>query len=320
MIRRLSVRTIASSKASLLAGLWVIGALLALQLNESRAFTLQQPLHPRGQRASTRPLLSSSSDDSDNDDFMKDLQNRMEQVSDRESKLPIVVLDSMLPRQVLKIKVDNKVFIDLVRSLVEEENLYFGMVGTAQLTTGQNMPLQNGVQVEIVGSPVMKEGGLCIELRAGRRIRIAGELDNTDEGWGEARVRFLDSKEEDKQEDPLILSRAVTLAREFTSPNMNVPDGKSLVERWIELARENERHKDQVDDLLRDLGPMPAVHKATELAMWVGALINPLPGMGVAMEIRPSLLMASTSEERVKVALQGLLASIRHMDGSVRLF
>jgi len=37
-------------------------------------------------------------------------------------------------------------------------------------------------------------------------------------------------------------------------------------------------------------------------------------------EIRPALLMARQTEERVLVAIKGIADSIRHMDGTKRLF
>lgn len=286
--------------------------------------SFRQPWLRQPRSRSTRLFSTSREDDAD---FMKELRTRMEEVSNRDTKIPIVVLDTMLPRQVLKIEVsltDNQVFVDLVKSLVEAENLSFGMVGAARLTTGQNLPLQNGVEVEIIGTPHVVESGLRVELRGGRRMKISGELSNSDKGWTEARVQFLDSVEEEKDEetgvDPLALARAMQKARELTTPNVYMEGGKSLIERWIELARENELQPEQIDQLLKDLGEMPTSDEPTELAMWVGALINPLPGMGVALEIRPALLMSKTAEERVQVALEGIRASINHMDGSKRLF
>jgi hypothetical protein len=93
-----------------------------------------------------------------------------------------------------------------------------------------------------------------------------------------------------------------------------------MVDRWIELARENERHPNQISNLLEQLGPIPPEEDPSERAFWIGALINPLPALGVAMEVRPKLLMAKDAEERVDLALEGIWGSIKHMDGSARMW
>ena len=296
------------------------------------------------QSASSVSRLYSSTDggDDDDDDFMKALQSRIQTVSDRETKLPIVIVDTMLPRQTLKIEVgpEDQLFHKLVKNLIQDERPYFGMVGYARLNTGQTLPLQNGVQVQIIGKPQVvgsnnpneesmdddesSQNALRVELKATDRFRITGELDTHPGGWTEARVRFLDSSDEEAEEEdgdnPLGLARAMSRARELTAPNAQMPDGASLVDRWIALAKENERAPGQIDALLKDIGPMPDDDEPSERAFWIGALINPLPGLGQAMEIRPQLLMARTAEERVNVALEGILGSIRHMDGTQRLF
>lgn len=260
----------------------------------------------------------------DDDTFMASLRSRMDEVNDRATKLPIVILDTMLPRQVLKIEVKEDAFIKLVRSLWEEENPCFGMCGMARTNDGLQSILTKGVEVQLSQKPEMNEesGGVRVELTATRRLRIKGEVNTSEEGWTEARVEFLDSidnEEEERKEngaDPMSLARAMVKAREFTSPNMNMENNQSLVERWIELARENERHAGQIDKLLDDLGEIPSAEEPTDRAMWIGALVNPLPSMGVSMEIRPLLLTAKTAEERVEIALTGIQTSIKHMDGS----
>ena len=251
---------------------------------------------------------------------MKSLQNRMNQVEDRGTILPILILDSILPRQVLKIEVaDDAIFQALVKSRMQEETPFFGMIGMAELAgTGQAMPLQNGVEVEIVGKPEVLETGLRVTLKGRRRFRIeANELSTASGGWTEARVFHFDSQTEEAEEDESVLKRAKTQAQTLLIPNMS---GDNLVDAWIKLAKENERKPGQIDTLLQDIGEPPTSEEPTELAFWVGALINPLPGMGVAMEIRPLLLMAKTSEERVLVALKGISESIQHMNGTRRLF
>mmetsp|Transcript_120182 Transcript_120182/g.340237 ORF Transcript_120182/g.340237 Transcript_120182/m.340237 type:complete len:544 (+) Transcript_120182:55-1686(+) len=94
-------------------------------------------------------------------------------------------------------------------------------------------------------------------------------------------------------------------------------DLEPLVIVWLSLVRGGfERKPKQMDMILDDLGPMPPAEEATARAIWVAALINPLPGLGVAYEIRPSMLMANTVQQRLEVATDGLQSSISHLDGS----
>jgi hypothetical protein len=153
--------------------------------------------------------LSSSLDDFENDNnddstdsFMASLRNRVAQVQDRETKLPLVVLDAMLPRQVLKIQVKNKLLMELVRDCIEKENPFIGMVGMARLANGNQVHLKSGVEVRIV-NPVILEGAgsVRLELHGGRRFIVRGEVVNAFEGgWTEARVEFLESSQQEQAE------------------------------------------------------------------------------------------------------------------------
>ena len=282
---------------------------------------------------------------------MFSLQSRISQVQDQSTKLPLMILDTMLPRQILQIQIQHPTLKSLMRHRVNIETPTLGMLGMARLpTTWQIVPLRTGVEVEVIhmvkATDVTNdnegEEQWNISLRAGRRFTIIGEVEKRPEGWTEARVEFLDSQQEEEKEiqqfsspnclssigsdasvggDRLSLARAISKSKQFTAPNLNIsPDGISLVDRWIELAKQNERYPGQIDTLLKQLGDIPPEHEPTERALWVGALINPLPGMGVAMEIRPALLVAKRAEERVELALDGILRSIRHMDGSARMW
>ena len=301
--------------------------LFLLPLCDAFAITKRQLIIPSSS-SFTRVFSSTSdnSDASDNDDFMSSLRNRITQVADRDTRLPIVVIDTMLPRQELKVEVDqNEAFQRLIQNQVANETPFFGVVGLAELSTGQTLPLQNGVRVQIVGQPHLNENGTAVRVhfKAVERFRILGELQTTSKGWTEARVQYLDSRQEEQEhEDPQSLARARHLAKGLTSPNASIGSGtgKSLIEQWIELARTKENFPGQIGQILKGLGEMPSTDEPSELAFWVGALINPLPGIRVAMEIRPLLLMARTAEERVGVAINGLQASIRHMDGTKPLF
>jgi hypothetical protein len=92
-------------------------------------------------------------------------------------------------------------------------------------------------------------------------------------------------------------------------------ENKSLKDTWIGLAREKEWTPGQIDQLLKDLGPIPSWEEPTKCALRIGALINPTPAMGVALEIWSKLLMAKSAEERTQVALNGIWNSIQYMQG-----
>lgn len=281
---------------------------------------------------------SGGKNETGSDPFMSALKARMEQVEDGETKFPIIVLDTMLPRQTLKIELNDPVFKNLIKKVVQQENPSFGVIGFAQVRVppgeSQMVPLQNGVQVTVVGKPELfvpegmdpndsKNEYVRANLKANKRFRIIGQVaDDPQGGWTEGRVRFYDSKQDEEAEvteglEPLTLIRAREMAAQMVEPQA---DGTSLVDRWINLATACERSPGQIRTLLQDIGPIPPADQPSERAFWVGALINPLPGMGVAMEIRPMLLMSRTAEERVRIALDGLQASIKHMDGTRKLF
>ncbi|GFH52747.1 hypothetical protein CTEN210_09223 [Chaetoceros tenuissimus] len=264
-------------------------------------------------------------EDGDDFDFMKALNSRIQQVQELETKIPLVVLDCMLPRQTLKIQVRNPLLMELVRTQMQKETPTFGMLGMAILNTGEKINLTTGCEVEIMENPAFEGDSVFLVLKAGRRFIITGEVDNAEQGWTEARVKYLNSQEQEDEEiknsdDKMSVARAIMKAKELTTPNANMENNLSLVDRWIELAKENEREVGQIDALLEDIGQIPPEDQPTERALWIGSLINPLPAMGVAMEIRPALLTATSAEKRIEVACEGILKSIRHMDGSARMW
>ena len=82
---------------------------------------------------------------------------------------------------------------------------------------------------------------------------------------------------------------------------------------WIELVKsgQRERTEGQLERILKDLGPMPEAEYADDRAFWVASLINPIPALGVAREIRHKILAAEGGKERVEWARQALLDSIK---------
>ena len=77
-----------------------------------------------------------------------------------------------------------------------------------------------------------------------------------------------------------------------------------IIAEWCELVRSTgrERQPKQLDAVIKDLGTLPPATQPSKSALWVAGLINPLPALGVALEIRPAALMAQTAELRLQVA------------------
>jgi len=70
--------------------------------------------------------------------------------------------------------------------------------------------------------------------------------------------------------------------------------------------------------ILKELGPMPDT--PTDRAIWVAALLNPLPSLKVCLEIRPAMLACKNDYDRIHLAMAALQSSTDHMKGKNKLF
>ena len=68
--------------------------------------------------------------------------------------------------------------------------------------------------------------------------------------------------------------------------------------------------------VLHDLGERPPPTRPTAFAFWGGALINPLPPLGVSLEIRGRMLEAPTGLDKLALLQTGLQRSIENLEGS----
>jgi hypothetical protein len=250
---------------------------------------------------------SSSSDDNDDDDntaFMTALRSRLDE--SKQNRMPLVVLDSMLPRQELNITVRNPALLHLIQDRILNESPVFCMLGLARLATGEFVHLKYGVRVEIVQCQVTPGRRVSVHLRADTTLlRVKGDtVAKVSHGdWTEAQVEVLDPSETELAENSLRLAHAMWKARQLDS----------LVQEWIPLAKTKERIAGQVDAIIERLGQMPTAERPSDRAFWVGALINPIPALGVAMELRPALLLAQSPNERIDIVVAGIRSSIERL-------
>mmetsp|Transcript_9375 Transcript_9375/g.22229 ORF Transcript_9375/g.22229 Transcript_9375/m.22229 type:complete len:579 (+) Transcript_9375:2049-3785(+) len=79
-------------------------------------------------------------------------------------------------------------------------------------------------------------------------------------------------------------------------------------------GRSYERTPGQLAAVMEQLGPIPPVGLPSDRAMWIAALINPLPGLGICDEIRPQMLQAPHALERAQILHMTLIRSIEKME------
>ena len=146
------------------------------------------------------------------------------------------------------------------------------------------------------------DGDFEVVLQADRLCEIVELGEDEGSRWlgREAKVRWVSLDTPDETMTDALLARSEELS--------------VLVDEWEELVRNGgrERSPGQLDGVLRDLGPIPDA--AAERARAVDRrVINPLPALGVALEVRPAALMAPTAEMRLQVVEMGLQDSIERL-------
>jgi hypothetical protein len=243
-----------------------------------------------------------------------------------------MILDAMLPRQTLQFASDDPKFRDMVeycltqqreeaeegdRDEDDEEEIdgdgarHSGLVGMIGLNPHTGRPISRGVSVPVTRETVsIDEDERVITLRATghRRMEVQGKPWMHESGsFYLADVELVDDRMElltDEQRGK-VKSLSKTLPKKL----------REWVEWVIEAGATDQAG---MEAYVRDLGPMPK--KPTDRAFWVAALINPLPALGVCLEIRPAMLSCSNDLDRMVLACQALQSSIDHLSGKHRLY
>ena len=235
-------------------------------------------------------------------------KERLVAFKSRQKTMPILILDSLLPKQELSFESSDPNFLRLIQYCWENGS-DVAMLGTNPLT---GIPLSRGVTCPIDGeqlriSPTMKSMGLS--LTADRRVEVQSEpwLDPTGSFYL-SKVELIDGH----KEPPLGTEHQKMATRLFES----LP---TAIEEWSQfVVNSGTTDKKGLSSRLKSLGPMPS--DMTDRAFWVAAAINPLPTLGVCLEIRPAMLCCTNDYERMVLACQAVQSSIDHVSGKRRLF
>ena len=159
------------------------------------------------------------------------------------------------------------------------------------------------------------------DLQVDTSMNDATPLDSTE--WSLVDIQCADLDDPNKVVDDATLQKAESLT--------------PLIDEWYELASTIQTYDNTdvtatrriqsgrpglyVDPLkllervLADLGPRPPVSQPTALAFWAAALINPLPALGVSLEIRGRILEAPSVQRRLEILELGLVRSIQNLKG-----
>eukprot|EP00040_Diaphanoeca_grandis_P013194 m.66765 g.66765 ORF g.66765 m.66765 type:complete len:385 (-) comp23723_c0_seq2:90-1244(-) len=216
--------------------------------------------------------------------------------------LPFCVLDSILPRQKMTLHVFEPRYILMIERCLQTSRR-FGMVGATYANhRGHRHQIANyGTEVEITEIQPTRDGRFNLTVVGRRSFKI--EEQSPLDGYMLGKVSWcnLDNIITD---DDIDMHQSAEL-----EPKLN---------EWIATVRSGgwERTANHLDFILEYLGPMPPKHKPDDRAMWVAAMVNPVPPLGVAPEIRSNVLAARTTAQRLEICHDCLAHSSLYMTPS----
>ena len=216
--------------------------------------------------------------------------------------MPIFVLDSVLPLQQFHMHIyEPRYKLMLQRAMQSGGKPRFGMVGRY---VGTRTLLPRGTELEVTECRRVR-GNYSIRA-VGRRVFLRGETWPLD-GYLCSKVTWEDGAGEEEA--------AAAAARRSSSGEPRPPSDAELtaqIEAWEKLlVSQRWAHRSDLVELRSSLGKLPA--GAGPKAYWLGALVNPMPPLGVCREVRPALLSAETDAERLLVATGALAESLAEL-------
>lgn len=253
--------------------------------------------------------------------------------------LGVFVLDPILPGQMLDLNVFEPRYLEMVRRCLDDqpplpgylgntsrpaEEEILGERGSRRFAMMTSVPTAGryGTEVEIVGDTRENSVGnrMLVRVRGVRVFEVLdGHTDNYSGLW-EASVRYVTdydagevegADERDGDGDGSDGPTAQELSRDLDD-TLASWEAAVLAGGW-------ERRHGQMDRVRTSLGPLPDHHRCAARALWAAALINPLPGLGVAREIRHHVLDATgDAREQLRIVTEAAEESRRLMVDKAR--
>ena len=268
-----------------------------------------------GSTVAPRARVVLASADPEDPDAAAALAKRIDQLRRSEADVKCVTLrETLVPGQRLSITAPPPL-VELFASRDERSVVLLGHQRGQPTRYGVEATLEGALEYRPVVPGIHPEGTADMLLVAGRLCEVLDMQEGGPPGvQRSARVRWTELDDATTEPEASTLARSAALA--------------DTVECWLGLVRQarRERTPTQLDDVLRELGPLPEATKPSTRALWVAGLINPLPalsvsspgqfaalGASVAPEIRPSVLLATSAEARLSTVEMGLRESIQRL-------
>uniref|UniRef100_A0A6T8L222 Lon N-terminal domain-containing protein n=1 Tax=Hemiselmis andersenii TaxID=464988 RepID=A0A6T8L222_HEMAN len=267
-------------------------------------------------RGTTSPVMmkDDASEGDLSDEALAGLYKRVAKAKSTVTEVPLIVMDSMVPRQKLKFSADPQ-----MKALIVEEGIkVFGMLAVDPV---KRKVTSYGSTVEIQDEVMDGDTFTCVFV-ARKRFKLLGDPWKPENGSHVmSKIEYVDDmgdEETDEGADAAEKMAKIVAEADREADLALSEELEGLVDRWkgLVVSTGREREPNQIDKILMDIGDMPPADKPFDRALWVAALINPLPALGVSLEIRPAVLCSPTASNALQIVHGGLTTSIAHLDGS----
>ena len=253
--------------------------------------------------------------------------------SDGLTSFPLFVLEPLLPGQTMVLHVFEPRYLRLTERALTEPALdrQFGMIASAPRPSGI---ATHGVSVKILEHQRISGGRYLLTVRASKRFRVLRTFEV--DGYRNASIAWA----KDVQPEPPIARAGERPREETTDPDLLeasilASELQLSIYTWLGVVerRGYERVPGEILEGLSDFGPLRLASNDPlraggngreswsdyeRLGLWAAAVINPLPPLGVAPEIRILALEMSDTRARLALVLQATERSLAMISRSKR--
>lgn len=251
---------------------------------------------------------------------------RLQSMRSRQVTVPVMILDAMLPKQVLTFQSSDPTFLQMLDYSYQQNKSKqsIGVFGQHP-TTGKCLCHGVLATIETVEYPVVHNS--VNDAKTAVTVRVTAEkcLELQGEPWqilggafSVAECELMDAREENIED----LAKAAKLAA--TLP--------AMIQQWKEvLVASGLTDEEGLATREQVLGGMPVVDESsldvdvdtlleywTDISFFVASMLNPIPQIPGSFDVRPAMLSAPTPMERLLLAATALQSNMDDLRGKRR--